>query len=100
MQAYNQDEDFLYHILVRPCAEACGVDENAVQKIVPASEEQGHFMERHRANGSYVMQTVLHIQGNPTKPFLWNSAQCRLQERGFTYKTGQIRRPRLPGHSQ
>ena len=70
MQAYNQDEDRTYQNMVRSCAEACGVDAEAVQKIVPASEDQRHFMERHRANGSYVMQTVLHIQGNPTKPFL------------------------------
>ena len=62
--------DLFYPKLARPCAKACGVSDDSVEGIFPASEEQVHCMEHHIQTGSYVLQTVLQFQGNMTKNFL------------------------------
>ncbi|CAD6593617.1 MAG: hypothetical protein ASARMPREDX12_007357 [Alectoria sarmentosa] len=57
--------------IVRACAEACGVAYEIVEKICPASPEQGHRMDHHIETGSsYMMQTVLHYEGDLNESFL------------------------------
>lgn len=57
--------------IVRACAEACGVAYEIVEKICPASPEQGHRMNHHIETGSsYMMQTVLHYEGDLNESFL------------------------------
>lgn len=57
--------------VVSACAEACGVGGNLVEKICPATEEQEHCMDHHRSTGSsYMMQMVLHCEGNLNQNFL------------------------------
>lgn len=57
--------------IVHACAEACEVDHGTVEKMGPASEEQERRMEHHiRTGSSYMMQMVLHCEGNLNQDFL------------------------------
>ena len=56
--------------MVRACAGACEVAEELVEKIVPASPEQEHRMNHHIETGSYMMQMVLHYEGDMNISFL------------------------------
>ena len=56
--------------IISACAEACGVGRDLVEKIGFASEEQIHRMDHHIKTGSYMMQMVLHYEGNPNESFL------------------------------
>lgn len=57
--------------IVGACAEACGVAYKIVEKICPASPEQAHRMNHHIETGSsYMMQTVLHYEGDLNESFL------------------------------
>ncbi|KAF6222607.1 hypothetical protein HO133_000654 [Letharia lupina] len=57
--------------MIRACAEACGVGRQIIEKICPASEEQEHYMEHHISTGSsYMMQMVLHYEGDLNQNFL------------------------------
>lgn len=56
--------------IVRACAEACGIDYRNVEKICPASEEQERRMDHHIKMGSYMMQMVLHYEGDLNQSFL------------------------------
>ena len=64
--------------LIRACAEACGVGNEIVEKICLASEEQEHRMDHHIKLGSYMMQMVLHYEGDLNQNFLLRvlSAMC------------------------
>ncbi len=63
----NQDIDKI----IRACAEACGVGCEVLEKICPASEEQEHRMDHHIKTGSsYMMQLVLHYEGELNQRFL------------------------------
>lgn len=64
--------------LIHACAEACGVGIELVEKICPASEEQEHRMDHHVNVGSYMMQMVLHYEGELNQTFLLRvlSAMC------------------------
>ena len=56
--------------LIGACAKACGVGNQSVEKICPASEEQVQCMEHHRKTGSYMMQMVLQYEGILDQNFL------------------------------
>ena len=57
--------------IISACAEACGVGRELVEKICLASEEQKHRMDHHIETGSsYMMQMVLHHEGNLNQDFL------------------------------
>lgn len=57
--------------IVRACAEACGVGHDLVEKIGLASEEQERRMDHHIHTGtSYMMQMVLHCEGDLNQQFL------------------------------
>ena len=57
--------------IIRACAEACNVGRETLEKISPASEEQGHRMDHHINTGSsYVMQMVLNYEGDMNHHFL------------------------------
>ena len=57
--------------ITRACAEACGVDRKIVEKVCPASKEQEHRMDHHINTGqSYMMQMVLHNEGDLNHSFL------------------------------
>lgn len=52
-------------------AEACGVAYEIVEKICPASPEQGHRMDHHINTGSsYMMQMVVQYEGDLNPDFL------------------------------
>ncbi|KAL9073584.1 MAG: hypothetical protein Q9161_002824 [Pseudevernia consocians] len=72
----NSEEDTTR--LIRVCAEACGVGNEIVEKICLASEEQKHRMDHHVKSGSYMMQMVLHYEGDLNQTFLLRvlSAMC------------------------
>lgn len=58
--------------VVRACAEACGVSREMIEKICPASKEQEHRMDHHIKTGSsYMMQMVLHSEGDLNHNFLF-----------------------------
>lgn len=56
--------------LAHACAEACGVDRRTVEKICLASEEQERCMDHHKSTSSYMMQMVLHYEGNLNQDFM------------------------------
>ena len=56
--------------IMSACAGACGVGRDLIEKIASASEEQKHRMDNHIQTGSYMMQMVLHYEGNLNESFL------------------------------
>ena len=56
--------------IISACAKACGVGRDLAEKIGLASEAQKHRMDHHVKTGSYMMQMVLHFEGNQNQSFL------------------------------
>lgn len=83
----NEDTDKI----VRACAEACRVDRGLVEKIGPASDEQERRMDHHIDSGSsYMMQMVLHYEGDLNHDFLLR-ALTAMRSKNHVLRTRLVR---------
>ena len=77
--------------IVRACAEACGVGPGFVEKMGSASEEQERRMDHHiRTGSSYMMQMVLHCEGNLNQDFLLRALSA-LRSKNHILRTRLVR---------